>query len=597
MSDRTAFLIPDLRTVLSRRTNPTITTWNRLEGRPRTLNFNRALKAEVRDALFMLTKQWQFGEFVGDDAGSPIEAKVRLTHSRFRKYGAGSDGLTEPFDDSVPLETKVERMPLSYSLDLQLVMGRAWLKLLPVPGLRSEYVRNYPIQAPDPTAPAGAAICAHQEAWREFAAHAGRAMNGAALYDHLKHGGHAYDGITGAAGHEGALDGAAARFITWFEKLIAQPTGPDAWEPDRLEYQFECSSPEQGGTERVTSAREYYQGHIDWYSAETRTVAANGDGPAGAENPSTIKRVMIPTPATFSGMPNTRFWQFEDGKTNFGDIRPDTTDIAKLLLMEFGLIYANDWFVVPFTLPVGGVARVDGIAVTNVFGERLWIDPAGSRPGDAWQHWAMFVEERDAAGVPPEAGLVLFPAATKVDESRPLEEVLLIRDEVANMVWAVESTIPLPTGEPKRGLEAARETRAFFEQRIPPPGPAPAPVAPVRYDLMNDVPENWIPFIPVHIEGDNRSIQLQRAALLRILEGDPALPVKVEPRTSLIRAGLDAGQTYFVHEEEVPRAGVALTQRFRRTRWRDGRAWVWLGIRKQTGRGEGASGLAFDRLV
>ena len=44
---------------------PTITMWNRLEGRPRRHDFDRALKAEVRDALWMLTKQWQMGEFTG----------------------------------------------------------------------------------------------------------------------------------------------------------------------------------------------------------------------------------------------------------------------------------------------------------------------------------------------------------------------------------------------------------------------------------------------------------------------------------------------------------------------------------------------------
>ena len=42
--------------------------WNRLEGRPRQHDFDRALKAEVRDALWMLTKQWQMGELTGDDA-------------------------------------------------------------------------------------------------------------------------------------------------------------------------------------------------------------------------------------------------------------------------------------------------------------------------------------------------------------------------------------------------------------------------------------------------------------------------------------------------------------------------------------------------
>ena len=52
---------------------PIFSTHNRLEGRPRTHNFDRALKAEVRDALWMLTKQWQMGEFKGDDAGTPSE--------------------------------------------------------------------------------------------------------------------------------------------------------------------------------------------------------------------------------------------------------------------------------------------------------------------------------------------------------------------------------------------------------------------------------------------------------------------------------------------------------------------------------------------
>jgi hypothetical protein len=116
---------------------------------------------------------------------------------------------------------------------------------------------------------------------------------------------------------------------------------------------------------------------------------------------------------------------------------------------------------------------------------------------------------------------------------------------------------------------------------------------------MSSVPENWIPFIPVHVPNDNRQIQLQRAAMPRVLIGDTAKPVKVRPRTTLIREGLDLPQpqAYFVHEEEVPRAGVVATQSFRRTRWRDGRAWVWLGVRKQTGRGEGSSKLTFDSLI
>ena len=59
------------------------------------------------------------------------------------------------------------------------------------------------------------------------------------------------------------------------------------------------------------------------------------------------------SPLTFPGMPHPRWWTIEDSQTNFGAIRPDTTDLAKLLLIEFGLVYSNDWFTVPFTLPRG----------------------------------------------------------------------------------------------------------------------------------------------------------------------------------------------------------------------------------------------------
>jgi hypothetical protein len=85
---------------------------------------------------------------------------------------------------------------------------------------------------------------------------------------------------------------------------------------------------------------------------------------------------------------------------------------------------------------------------------------------------------------------------------------------------------------------------------------------------MSSVPENWIPMILVHIfSGDNREAQLQRAGMLRIIEGDPATPVKVSPRTSLLRPGLDVTPLapYFLHEEEVPRAGGRVTQRFQRS--------------------------------
>ncbi len=609
-------IVANLATVIAEKRLPGITMWNRLEGRPRADKFDRALRAEVRDPLWMLTRQWQLGEFRGDDAGSPIFAKVRIATTRLRKYQA-ANGPVEPFDDAIPLEARVEQMPIPFeqagheiALDIRLLVGRHWIKLIRAlaPAAVPEFITRYPIHSPDPVQPQDAPTCAHPEAWSSFAATVARRMDGMKLYQFLTAAptNRASDGIAALVGLETEADELASRFAAWFEKLFYQPVQASAWLPDRLEYQFACSSPQHQG-EKVLTAEQYYHGHLDWYNFDIDpSRRALGEPAPDPEPPTPTTFTMLPTPATFNGMPSTRWWAFEDNRTNFGDVKPDTTDLAKLLLIEFGLIYANDWFLAPFTAPAGSIVDIRGMAVTNVFGERIWIAAAGSGDDDDWQRWAMFLISIQGKGhEPADLSLVIPPAAQQVLEGRPLEQTLFARDEMANMVWGVENTISLPSGESKRGLEAAEETRRFFEQEAErrlgaPPKPPPfAEGAKVRYKVMSSVPENWIPMIPMHVEGDHRETQLQRAGMLRIIEGDTAPPTKVSPRTSLLRPGLDdlPQEPYFLHEEEVPRAGVRVTQSFQRTRWRNGRVFLWLGVRKQTGRGEGSSGLAFDRIA
>jgi hypothetical protein len=610
-----ALRVADLSTALERRLFPTVTVWNRLEGRPRTQSFERALGAEVRDALWMLTKQWQMGEFRGSDAGSPVAAKLRVDTTRLTKYRPG-ESAPQPFEYDTPLEAKVERRPVHLrmagrpiALDVRLAMGRRWLALIAgIGAYRQAFVDAYPFHAPDPAAPADADRCAHPQVWEAFAAVAAHAMDGGALYEYLAADAsrHAYDGVAGvAAADHAAIDDAAKRFMEWFQRAILQPPPPgdDAWSPPRLEYSFAASAPLPGGGEKVYAASEYSQGRLDWYSLDVEAGAALDPVPGSDTTglPAQDARTTIPIPVSFAGMANTRWWTFEDRKTNFGDIDASTTDLAKLLFMEFALVYSNDWFVVPYTLPAGTIATVRGVAVTNVFGERFWIEPAGAGADADWQRWSMFtVNVEGEPGAPADTSLLLLPTVTKLDESPPTEDVSLIRDEVANMVWGVETSVPLASGDIAPGLEAARQLRAFLEGRLA-AGPAPPPpgaAAPIRYEVMKTVPENWIPFIPVHVDGSNREIQLQRAAMPRILQGDPNPPAKVQPRTVLLREGLDRtpAEPYFLHEEEVPRAGARVLQAFERTRWTDGRVYVWLRVRRQTGRGEGASGLRFDNL-
>lgn len=434
-------------------------------------------------------------------------------------------------------------------------------------------------------------------------------MDGAALYLYLKENTlHlASDNIPAlTATEKDAADAAGPLFVAWFEKLYFQPQPEegDAWQPERLEYQFACAVPDGKGGEKVLTAEEYYHERLDWYNFDwDKSRQTLGEAPLPApESPVEKKyttQTFIPTPVRFNGMPDTRWWAFEDGKTNFGDIKPGTTDLAKLLLIEFGLVYANDWFILPHTVPSGSVLNIRGLAVTNTFGERYWIEAAGRGSDESWQRWNMYSlnikgHQNEAADLT----LLVLPTVPKIQEGQPLEEIALIRDEMSNMVWGIETAVPLAHGRTRAGNVAAAEFLAFLQGFVPPKAGETAWKAPFRYDIMTTVPENWIPFVPEHVPGSNRQIQLRRAAMPRFLKDeDPPAFERVRPRTVLLREGLDQGKPYYIHEEEVTRAGIHVSQSFQRTRWNNGKVFTWLGVKKRTGRGEGHSGLAFDRIV
>jgi hypothetical protein len=601
---------------------PAITLYNRLEGRARAHDFSRSLRAELRDPLWLISRQWQMGEFLGDDAASPILAKAHLRTTQLNKYQAGSEPA-QSLDDDVPLEARVEHQAIpfeqggmSMSLDLRLLMGRQWLKLISSAhaSLKGDYITLYRFDRPNPEQEGDACICAHLDAWQQLAAVSGRCMDGYALYQYLNteaappH--RASDNIAAVTtdSERDALDVLAEQFRRWFRELFYQPLDrPNAsWRPPFLEYQFGCSAP-LGGSEKVLVADEYYQGHLDWYNLDAArdqdALVMDPDAQTPVSTEAALTRTFVPTNVSFGGMPHPRWWRFEDWRTDLSFIKPDTTDLNKLLLVDFILVYANDWFMVPVTLDTGTIASVSGLMVTDVFGDSTWVAASGSGPDEDWQRWAMYtLSTRGADDIAADVSLSLLPVARKVLEGKPLEEVYLLRDEVANMVWAVESQVPLVTGRSRAGKQAGEELRNRLQQLVDKDNPTATGLpasATVRYEIVNSVPEHWIPLIPVHIPGSNREVQLQRAAIPRFLKGDDRNPRKVEPRTSLIREGLEAAPRlpYFLHEEEVSRAGIVVRKGFQRTRWYDGRVCTWLGIRKQVGKGSGSSGLAFDQLV
>jgi hypothetical protein len=286
-------------------------------------------------------------------------------------------------------------------------------------------------------------------------------------------------------------------------------------------------------------------------------------------------------------MPAPRWWEFEDGRVDFGRVDAAPEDLARLLLLEFALVYGNDWLMIPVPVKVGSLCRIRSLVVTDTFGERVDIPPS-AQPTDPAASWGLYylaeVGRRLTDRTPPAEQVFFLPPTLATSlESPPLEEVLLIRDEMANMAWAIERKVQGPSGRPVDRFEAYQEER----RRRPAPGETPMEGSSVAYRLASTVPDHWIPLLPVHIGAGQRAIALQRGAML-----DP------ETGQGILARGrfLTPGRRLIIEDEELPRVGVQVTRNFQHTRWTNGTSLLWMGRRKRPGRGEGSAGLRFDLI-
>ena len=594
-----------------------ILSWNRLEGQPRSEDFDRSLRAEIRDPLWLLCRQWQFGEFKGEDAGSITKAKMQLRAAHLNRFAVPIREGTQPeevnisylatgYDELLPLETRVEQEAVPMDIMTRARLGRMWLRhIRQSDDIRGRYVDRFGFLDPQ-TNLETAQLESNRQAWQLFEALKGRAVDGGRLLDAMgstpdEHAAWLQTAIQNGALRKKILE-AAGTFREMCARLYSQPENGEnpSWAGSYLEYQFACAAPAdpEGTQQTVLAAEQYYQGQLDWYSFQLDPAAQLKDKP-DAKIPAPRfeleeARSFIPTPVEFPGMPNVRWWEFEDCRTNFGDLQPDTTDLASLFLAEFGLLYSNDWSIVPYRMPVGVLAEALGIVVTDVFGIRTLVQSAVNSMGAEDGNWDMF-HQKDKQGNGIDRRLFLPPVLGKMQESAPLEKVILARDEMANMVWGIEQTVPSPTGGGIDGHEAAAALERYFEGEAQPDDEIIETGAIIRYRVGTQVFENWIPFIAVKAPGSNREIRLQRAAMPRIVKG--TMDGVVEPRGVILREGLDRGQPYFIHEEEVPRVGTTAIRTNQRTRWWNGMLYNWVGRRVYTGRGQGSSGLEFDSII
>jgi hypothetical protein len=545
----------------------TTTTWHRLEPRVRGADPAIGLRAAVHDPLWLLGRQWQVGELLGEDAASPIAVRVEtIQHPLSRLRPASGDAVDyEP--QRAPLEVLVEREPVvAPTLRQRLDAWTRLVDLLTSAGLTD---RAADLAAAHPLPPARVASDPAEGRLRLLAGEG--AGDGLAAAEAL------------AADPAGLPADIVGSFVSWARAQARGGTG-DCWVSDRLEYRFSVGAATDAG-EVVLSAPEYLGGRLDWYDLDLDEDPLHVLGAPEGNAASTVAH-RLPTRVTFPGMPAERFWELEDAAADLGAVSAAAEDLGRLLTVEFATVFGNDWWSVPVPARFGSLVGVRSLVVRDTFGENVLIEPTDAA-ASATAPWRMFRLSDDAlvAGSGPAPALLLLaPVVAGALDGEPVEELLLLRDEMANMAWAVERVVEGADGRPRdRSIEYGSRLTA-----TPPPAiPSPAELV---YVLQTMVPEHWIPLVPVLDPAGSGAVVLQRGSLLT--QDGQARPITAQG----VLLAPEISPWYF-HEEEVPRAGLRVRRVPSVARWLDGTPYEWLSRRVGSGGGEGSSGLQFDIAV
>ncbi|WP_421741053.1 hypothetical protein [Cellulomonas sp.] len=574
-----------------------ITTFSRLEPEPLRPDVIDGATAPVQDPLWLLARQWQVGEFAGHDGGTPVVARWRGEAARPTRFVAGpipaETTLQAPRFDAMaaPLETLLERAgaPLPTSaesadgLRLAVDTGRLFLRVLAQQSTSRDYgpdvVRAFAIPEPAP-----GVLATLDPATAGYARlHAGRSVDGRRLRGELRGRDLLRLGVEIAQADRAELRAAGADWLRLVAGLFAD-ADPDAtsWQPTRFEHtaSFATRRPAEPASEMTLTAHRYDSDTLDWYELD-----ANGDvnlGTTPAEVGQAVTRTVMPAPVTAPGLPARRFWELEDGRLNLAALQPAETDLGQVLLIETLSGYGNDWFVIGVELPVGHLVSSTSLVVTDTFGARTLLLPHGHQRLVSPRQWGLFQHSSPSSdgseGVPITNLLYLAPRLAQPLVGPVVEQVVLARDEQANLGWAVEQLqeSPLQVGVE---LSAAR----------PPDAPGDPDVAP-DYHLAQAPPPHWVPLLPVRVDGTEQVV-LARGSVLD-LTGDRRVVSSV---TRLLGGGPDGA--LLIPEEEVPSGGLVVQRTYQSARWVDGSLHVWAAHRTRVSTGLPPSGVRYDFLV
>jgi len=562
-------------------------TWQRLESTTVDATLLEGPEARIADPLFLLGRQWQVGEFTGEDAASPLVVEATVAHAPITRVrpGAPEDGgpVVERGALGLPLETAVEREAVRAGPAAVRLAAEAGLELrraLAARGVTARLTdalpRAFPLElgADDGLDPVGRS---------ELELLARRVPDARAVFDdHVRSGGADFAALPGAAAAD--AQAAVGAWATWYATWCSEPAdGAEPWNPERMEYRFQISAGVSPQGEVQLDAAEYPGGHLDWYSFDSAAGDAPDMGARGQLEQHHLR--VLPTPARFAGQAASRWWQVEDAAVWFGDIGAAPEDLARVAVAGFGTTFGDKWYLVPCRLPNGVVARAAAVHVLDCFGETHVIRSCAELDGPdrVWRSFELTGDDSADAELLNDRRcpwLLLPPALAGATQSSPIEEVALLRDEVANLGWAAEMRIESAAG---RTIDRAARARAAMVAPSPPAEDA------WRYELATPVPEHQVPLVPVTMPDGGLRLQrgrLATAAQDGAVESRGALGCVLEPDSALL-----------IFDDEVPATGVRVTRSWQMARTGDGDVVLWVGRRKDAGPPRRSPGLRFDELT
>ena len=494
----------------------------------------------VHDPLWFLCRQWQFGEFQGENASSPVLLQYTIESSPI-ETADGKDDLRVVPAEAI-LESEVDDWwTMGRRIRLGMIVSNQLDKA------SSEYEKILFKNPPPPYEnfqgkPDGLLV------WKKRVS-------------------------------LGLSDGQFGDQIPPLSE--SQP----AWESSELVYQQASSNAFRTDRELLVVDR-HLGGRLDWYSVRSADHEVTPNN-VQSKTFETIQTV-IPTVLEYPGSPNNRWWQFEHADVDISSTIPDDAHTSTALLTELIFSHADDWFLFPVQASTGHVVHLKRVWVVDSFGrsyvsdEQVLINgqPTGKVrwPGLSFpKDWKLFqVEDMDRQG------LVLWNVADLPLQSLPIERVQFGIDEKSNLLWALERIIDHRDVECREGSKpdiSPSDTRSETQDATKPRD--------YVYTPARGITSYWHPYML----SETRSRRLESARLAD-LNQVPVVPMP-EPEAVVLKAGAGVHSISF---SAIPSSGMEVERRWQLCRDGNGEPVLWIQKQRQVLRSPPARTLRFDLM-